>query len=138
MYFVYGYPLSFHRIKCRVYDGYWMSWHRRQKSTTTKKQVSQLTVFCLFACSIRYQAGQNLRNLLVTTAIPWKGAGKPFGEVISERFRNSAGGGCLGPEFHGDSQFWRWLAPEGLYVKGGSLSALRVGLHAAFCGIWRV
>ena len=30
---------------------------------------------------------------------------------------------ALGPEFHGDLEFWRWFAAEGLDARGGTLSA---------------
>ena len=30
---------------------------------------------------------------------------------------------ALGPEFHGDLEFWRWFAADGLDARGGTLSA---------------
>ena len=60
-----------------------------------------------------------VQHLLASVGMPRVAYGAGFAYRMPDPGRRVA----LGPEFHGDLEFWRWFAAEGLDARGGTLSA---------------
>ena len=82
-----------------------------------EKQVSQLTGFLLHVAFV-VRPGKFFVNRLLADV------GMPQSAAASETSPTGRGRRViLGPEFHGDLEFWRWFATEGFESIGGCLSA---------------
>ena len=60
-----------------------------------------------------------VQHILASVGMPLIAAGTDYACRMANPGRRVA----LGPEFHGDLEFWRWLFSEGLDAQGGTLSA---------------
>ena len=90
------------------------------RASASARQVSKLAGF-LMHISFAVRLGLFfVQRLLASVGLPRVASGAGFA------FRMPDPGRCvaLGPEFHGDLEFWRWFAAEGLDTRGGTLSAV--------------
>ena len=61
-----------------------------------------------------------VQRLLASVGMPRVASGAGFTYRMPDPGRRVA----LGPEFHGDLEFWRWFVAEGLDSRGGALLSL--------------
>ena len=89
------------------------------RASASARQVSKLAGF-LMHISFAVRPGLFfVQRLLASVGMPRVASGAGFAYRMSDPGRRVA----LGPEFHGDLEFWRWFAAEGLDARQGTLSA---------------
>lgn len=89
------------------------------RCSASAKHVSQLIDF-LFQVSFAVRPGSYfVQRMLASVGMPLIAAGAGFPCRVANLGRRIA----LGPEFHGDLEFRRWLVAEGLAVERDALSA---------------
>ena len=89
------------------------------RASASAKQVSQLVGFLMHVSFAVRPGGFFVNRLLASVGMPRIAAGADFAGRMANPGRRLA----LGPEFHGDLEFWRWFVEEGLDARGGILSA---------------
>ena len=90
------------------------------RASASARQVSKLAGF-LMHISFAVRPGLFfVQRLLASVGMPRVASGAGFAYRMPDPGRRVA----LGPEFHGDLEFWRWFAAEGLDTRGGTLSAV--------------
>ena len=87
-----------------------------------ENQVSQLTGFLLHVSFVVRPGKFFVNRLLADVGMPQSAAASGVASLGREQRV------VLGPEFHGDLEFWRWFAIEGFDAIGGCLSALMYNL----------
>ena len=103
------------RLKLRVILSEWPP----SGASALAKQVSQLVGF-LMHVSFAFRPGVFFAHrMLASVGMPRIAAGVEYARRMANHGRRVA----LGPEFHGDLEFWRWFVSEGLVAVGGILSA---------------
>lgn len=84
------------------------------RASATVRQVAELSYFLLHV-SFALQPGNFYAERLLAAV------GAPRADILSYRLRNPGHRVLIGPEFHADLDFWRWLVVEGLDARGGQL-----------------
>ena len=101
------------RLKLRVLLSEWPP----SRASASAKQVSQLVGF-LMRVSFAFRPGSFfVQRTLAPVGMPRIAAGADY----ACRMVNPGRSVALGPEFHGDLEFWLWFVSEGLDARGGYL-----------------
>ena len=102
------------RLKLRVILSEWPP----SRTSASAKKVSQLVGF-LMHVSFAFRPGSFfVHRMLASVGMPRIAAGAEYACRMVNPGRRVA----LGPEFHGDFEFWRWFVSKELDAQGGTLS----------------
>ena len=89
------------------------------RTYASAKQVSQLAGFLMHIYFVVRAGSFFVDRLLALVGMPRIAAGDHFAGRMANPGRRVA----LGPEFHADFEFWRWIVDKGVDAPGGVLSA---------------
>ena len=103
------------RLKLRLSLAQWPP----TRTYASAKQVSQLAGFLMHISFAVYPGSFVVHRLLASIGVLRIAAGDQF----AGRMANPGRCVALGPEFHADLKFWRWLFDKGVDARGGVLSA---------------
>ena len=103
------------RLKLRVLFSEWPPY----RASASAKQVPQLVGFLMHVSFAFLQGSFFVQRVLASVGMPRIAAGADYACRMVNPGRRVA----IGPEFHGDLEFWRWFVSEGLDALGGTLSA---------------